>query len=99
MHNHYAYIYNELVWNVLRTPLVRKKLSCLPARPPSVREIPGTLGWRLLRYLRINGGSLRGGLSIGLSGFGFWSHDIAALRIPLRRTFTNAGARLVCLQP
>ncbi|STL87378.1 putative glycosyl hydrolase [Escherichia coli] len=49
MHNHYAYIYNELVWNVPRTPLVRKKRLCLPLGLRRCAEIPGTLGWRLLR--------------------------------------------------
>lgn len=49
MHNHYAYIYNELVWNVLKKPLAgRSRLVCsLGLR--WCAEIPGTLGWRLLR--------------------------------------------------
>jgi alpha-D-xyloside xylohydrolase len=40
--------------------------------------------------------SLRGGLSIGLSGFGFWSHDIGGSKIRPRRMSTNAGARSGC---
>ena len=80
-----------------RKPLARKKPSCLLARPPLVRRnsrytgvVPVTLTtnqWRkacavvcLLAFQ-----VLVSGATIS-----------AALRIPRRRTFTNAGARLVC---
>ncbi|MFP1497116.1 TIM-barrel domain-containing protein [Escherichia coli] len=35
MHNHYAYIYNELVWNVLKDT-VGEEESCLVCRSASV---------------------------------------------------------------
>ena len=38
--------------------------------------VPGALGRRLLFDLRIDGGKPPGGLSFGICGFGFWSHDI-----------------------
>ncbi len=120
MHNHYAYIYNELVWNVLKDT-VGEEEAVLFARSASVgaQKFPVHWGGDCYANYESMAESLRGGLSIGLSGFGFWSHDqwrkacavvcllafqvlasgatiSAALKIPLRRTFTNAGARLVC---
>ena len=38
--------------------------------------VPGALGRRLHATFESMAESLRGGLSLGLSGFGFWSHDI-----------------------
>lgn len=41
--------------------------------------------------------SLRGGLSLGLSGFGFWSHDIGGFEgMPDVGNSTNAGSPLAC---
>ena len=87
MHNHYAYIYNELVWNVLKDT-VGEEEAVLFARSASVgaQKFPVHWGGDCYANYESMAESLRGGLSIGLS----------ALKIPLRRTFTNAGARLVC---
>jgi alpha-D-xyloside xylohydrolase len=76
MHNHYAYIYNELVWNVLKET-VGEKEAVLFARSASVgaQQFPVHWGGDYANYESM-AESLRGGLSIGLSGFGFWSHDI-----------------------
>ncbi|MFP1461941.1 hypothetical protein ACLB1E_06500 [Escherichia coli] len=38
MHNHYAYIYNELVWNVLKDTVGEEEAVLFAARPPSVRR-------------------------------------------------------------
>jgi alpha-glucosidase (family GH31 glycosyl hydrolase) len=51
MHNHYAYIYNELVWNVLKETVGEKRRCCLPAPRPWGAAVPGALGRRLLRQL------------------------------------------------
>ncbi|STT83141.1 alpha-xylosidase [Klebsiella pneumoniae] len=40
--------------------------------------------------------SLRGGLSIGMSGFGFWSHDIGGFENTAPATSTSAGALSAC---
>lgn len=44
-------------------------------------------------------GTLRAGLSFGLSGFSFWSHDMGGFVNPLRRTCIAAGYRSVFLLP
>jgi len=77
MHNHYAYIYNELVWNVLKER-VGEQEAVLFARSASVgaQQFPVHWGGDCYATYESMAESLRGGLSIGLSGFGFWSHDI-----------------------
>lgn len=50
MHNHYAYIYNELVWNVLKDTVGEEEaVFVCPLGLRWCAEISGTLGWRLLR--------------------------------------------------
>ncbi|ELY2589034.1 alpha-xylosidase [Cronobacter sakazakii] len=77
MHNHYAFIYNELVWNVLKDT-VGEQDAVLFARSASVgaQQFPVHWGGDCYANYESMAESLRGGLSIGLSGFGFWSHDI-----------------------
>lgn len=77
MHNHYAFIYNELVWNVLKET-VGEAEAVLFARSASVgaQQFPVHWGGDCYANYESMAESLRGGLSLGLSGFGFWSHDI-----------------------
>lgn len=77
MHNHFAYLYNELVWNVLKET-VGEQEAVLFARSASVgaQKFPVHWGGDCYANYESMAESLRGGLSIGLSGFGFWSHDI-----------------------
>uniref|UniRef100_UPI0028AB6017 alpha-xylosidase n=1 Tax=Atlantibacter sp. TaxID=1903473 RepID=UPI0028AB6017 len=77
MHNHYAFIYNQLVWNVLKQT-VGEEEAVLFARSASVgaQQFPVHWGGDCYANYESMAESLRGGLSIGLSGFGFWSHDI-----------------------
>jgi alpha-D-xyloside xylohydrolase len=77
MHNHYAYLYNELVWNVLKETVGADE-AVLFARSASVgaQQFPVHWGGDCYANYESMAESLRGGLSIGLSGFGFWSHDI-----------------------
>ncbi|EAA0704514.1 alpha-xylosidase [Shigella boydii] len=77
MHNHYAHIYNELVWNVLKDT-VGEEEAVLFARSASVgaQKFPVHWGGDCYANYESMAESLRGGLSIGLSGFGFWSHYI-----------------------
>ncbi len=97
MHNHYAYIYNELVWNVLKET-VGEEEAVLFARSASVgaQQFPVHWGGDCYANYESMAESLRGGLSIGLSGFGFWSMISAGSKTPLRRTSINAGARSGC---
>ena len=76
MHNHYAFIYNALVWNVLKET-VGEEEAVLFARSASVgaQQFPVHWGGDCYANYESMAESLRGGLSIGLSGFGFWSHS------------------------
>ncbi|RJT20405.1 alpha-xylosidase [Buttiauxella izardii] len=77
MHNHYAFLYNELVWNVLKQELGDEE-AVLFARSASVgaQQFPVHWGGDCYANYESMAESLRGGLSLGMSGFGFWSHDI-----------------------
>lgn len=77
MHNHYAFIYNKLVYEVLQQELGKDE-AVLFARSASVgaQQFPVHWGGDCYANYESMAESLRGGLSLGLSGFGFWSHDI-----------------------
>lgn len=77
MHNHYAFIYNELVYKTLQAKLGREQ-AVLFARSASVgaQQFPVHWGGDCYATYESMAESLRGGLSLGMSGFGFWSHDI-----------------------
>lgn len=77
MHNHYAFVYNKLVYETLQEKLGESE-AVLFARSASVgaQQYPVHWGGDCYATYESMAESLRGGLSIGLSGFGFWSHDI-----------------------
>jgi len=77
MHNHYAFVYNKLVYETLQDKLGASE-AVLFARSASVgaQQFPVHWGGDCYATYESMAESLRGGLSIGLSGFGFWSHDI-----------------------
>lgn len=77
MHNYYTYLYNKTVYELLE----RKKgkgEAVLFARSATVggQKFPVHWGGDCWSDYESMAESLRGGLSLGLSGFGFWSHDI-----------------------
>ena len=77
MHNHYPVLYNECVFKVLEK--VRGKgEATLFARSAyaSSQRFPLHWGGDCWSTLESMAESLRGGLSLSLCGFGFWSHDI-----------------------
>lgn len=77
MHNHYSVIYNEVVFHLLEE-LRGKGEAILFARSShtSGQRFPVHWGGDCDSTFESMAESLRGGLSLGLSGFGFWSHDI-----------------------
>jgi len=77
MHNYYTYLYNESVFEVLERKL-GKGNACLFARSATVggQKFPVHWGGDCLSNYASMAESLRGGLSLSLCGFGFWSHDI-----------------------
>ena len=81
MHNYYTFLYNRLVFETLKRLRARAKRSSSPARRPSAASASRCTGaatmWSTYESMAE---SLRGGLSLGLSGFGFWSHDIGGFQ-------------------
>lgn len=77
MHNYYAYMYNEAVYNLLLEKRGEKE-AVLFARSASVgsQKFPVHWGGDCTSVYESMAESLRGGLSLCMSGFGFWSHDI-----------------------
>ncbi len=77
MHNYYTYLYNQTVFNLLKE--VRGEGDAVVfARSATVgsQQFPVHWGGDCTATFESMAESLRGGLSLGLSGFGFWSHDI-----------------------
>jgi alpha-D-xyloside xylohydrolase len=77
MHNYYTLLYNELVFKVLEEKL-GKGAAVVFARSATVggQKYPVHWGGDCSASFESMAESLRGGLSLCLSGFGFWSHDI-----------------------
>jgi len=77
MHNYYTYLYNKTVFNLLKE--VRGEGDAVVfARSATAggQQFPVHWGGDCTATFESMAESLRGGLSLGLSGFGFWSHDI-----------------------
>ncbi len=77
MHNYYAQIYNEAVYEILETKKGAGE-AVVFARSATVggQKLPVHWGGDCWSDFEAMAESLRGGLSLCLSGFGFWSHDI-----------------------
>jgi len=77
MHNFYAYLYNKTVFDVLREERGESE-AVLFARSATAgcQQFPVHWGGDCNSNYESMAESLRGGLSLCLSGFGFWSHDI-----------------------
>src|SRR5271157_517623 len=77
MHNYYSYLYNKTIFEVLqgRRGAGEAVLFARSATAGSQR-FPVHWGGDCESTFESMAESLRGGLSLGLSGFGYWSHDI-----------------------
>jgi alpha-D-xyloside xylohydrolase len=77
MHNYYTYLYNKVVFNLLKKNYGESKAT-LFARSATVggQQFPVHWGGDCTSDFESMSESLRGGLSLCLSGFSFWSHDI-----------------------
>ena len=77
MHNYYSYLYNKVVFDLLEKKF-GKDQAVVFARSATVgsQKFPVHWGGDCQANYESMGESLRGGLSLCLSGFGFWSHDI-----------------------
>ncbi|HWD39374.1 MAG TPA: alpha-xylosidase [Fimbriimonas sp.] len=77
MHNYYPQLYNKVAFEVLERKLGKGE-AALFARSATAggQKYPVHWGGDCWSEFEAMAESLRGGLSLGLSGFGFWSHDI-----------------------
>jgi alpha-D-xyloside xylohydrolase len=77
MHNYYAQLYNKCVFDLLREVRGEGE-AVLFARSATAggQQFPVHWGGDNTSSYPSMAETLRGGLSLGLSGFGFWSHDI-----------------------
>ena len=77
MHNYYTYLYNKCVYELLEEKRGKGE-AVLFARSATVggQKFPVHWGGDCWSDFESMEESLRGGLSLLLSGFGFWAHDI-----------------------
>ncbi len=77
MHNYYTYLYNKAVFDLLERERGRGD-AVVFARSATVggQQFPVHWGGDNTATYPSMAESLRGGLSLGLCGFGFWAHDI-----------------------
>ncbi len=77
MHNYYTYLYNKCVYELLERKRGRGE-AVLFARSATVggQKFPVHWGGDCWSDYESMEESLRGGLSLLMSGFGFWAHDI-----------------------
>ena len=77
MHNYYTYLYNKVVFDVIKKKKGEKE-AVLFARSATVggQKFPVHWGGDCWSDYESMEESLRGGLSLTSSGFGYWSHDI-----------------------
>lgn len=78
MHNYYTFLYNKAVFEALEEKLGKNE-AMLFARSATAggQQFPVHWGGDCSANYDSMAETLRGGLSLGLSGFGFWSHDIS----------------------
>lgn len=76
MHNFYTYLYNKTVFNAIKE--YGKSGAMVFARSATVgsQQFPVHWGGDSTANYSSMAETLRGGLSLGMAGFGFWSHDI-----------------------
>ncbi|KAL1859672.1 hypothetical protein VTK73DRAFT_7509 [Phialemonium thermophilum] len=77
MHNYYAFLYNKVTFEVLEKSL-GKNNAALFARSATAgcQRFPVHWGGDPYSTFPAMAETLRGGLSLALSGFGYWAHDI-----------------------
>jgi alpha-D-xyloside xylohydrolase len=77
MHNYYTFLYNKVVFDVLEEARgVGEATVFARSATTGGQQFPVHWGGDCFATFESMAESLRGGLSLCLSGFGFWSHDI-----------------------
>ncbi len=76
MHNYYAYLYNQVVFDYMASQRGGDAIVFARSATTGGQKFPVHWGGDCDSTYPSMAESLRGGLSLGLSGFGYWSHDI-----------------------
>ncbi len=77
MHNHYPILYNECVFRAIEAKRgIGEAVLFARCSYASGQRFPAHWGGDCWSTVESMSESLRGGLSLSLCGFGFWSHDI-----------------------
>lgn len=76
MHNYYAFLYNQVVFDTLHERENERPVVFARAATTGSQQFPVHWGGDSEASYESMAESLRGGLSLAASGFGFWSHDI-----------------------
>jgi alpha-D-xyloside xylohydrolase len=77
MHNYYTHLYNQVVFELLQKERgIGEAVLFARSATAGGQQFPVHWGGDCWSSFGAMAESLRGGLSLSLSGFGFWSHDI-----------------------
>lgn len=77
MHNYYSYLYNEAVYELIREKKGEEDAVVFARSGTSGgQKFPVHWGGDCFATYEAMAESLRGGLSLTMSGYGYWSHDI-----------------------
>jgi alpha-D-xyloside xylohydrolase len=76
MHNYYPYLYNKTVFELLERKPNKETVVFARSATAGCQKFPIHWGGDNESTFESMAGTLRGGLSLALSGFGYWSHDI-----------------------
>ena len=76
MHNLYTQLYNKAVFDLLKEHSAKDAIVFARSATVGGQTMPVHWGGDNTSSFESMAESLRGGLSLGLSGFGYWSHDI-----------------------
>ncbi|GHH42519.1 alpha-xylosidase [Streptomyces candidus] len=77
MHNYYTHLYNQVVFELLQKERgIGEAVLFARSATAGGQQFPVHWGGDCWASFGAMAESLRGGLSLSLSGFGFWSHDI-----------------------
>ncbi len=83
MHNYYAFLYNKVTFDVIEM-YKGKRQAVVFARSATAggQRFPVHWGGDPMSTFEAMAETLRGGMSLGLCGFGYWAHDIGTC-VPL----------------
>ncbi len=94
MHNYYAQIYNQTVFEAIKARRGEGDAVVFArAATAGGQQFPVHWGGDCTATFESMAESLRGGLSLHLSGFGFWSHDIGGFEQASLSAGERAGVR------